>query len=73
MEGNFNAANKIVCGTRMLNNARKYRLMPEEIFSKKIGWPMMGLYATRYFMTSQGRQEYRRQSLLLMLPTAMTE
>ena len=35
MEGNFNAANKIVYGKRMLDNARKGRLMPEEIFSEK--------------------------------------
>jgi hypothetical protein len=35
MEGDFNAMNKIVYGTRMLDNARKYQLMPEEIFSKK--------------------------------------
>jgi hypothetical protein len=34
MEGDFNAANKIVYGTRMLDNARKHRLTPEEIFSK---------------------------------------
>jgi hypothetical protein len=73
MEGNFNAANKIVYGTQMLDNARRYRLMPEEIFSEKIGWPTMGLYIRHYFTTSQGRQEYRQQSLLLMLPTAMTE
>jgi hypothetical protein len=35
MEGDFNAANKIVYGIRMLNNARGHQLMPEEIFSKK--------------------------------------
>jgi hypothetical protein len=34
MRGDFNAANKIVCGTRMLDNAWKHQLMPEEIFSK---------------------------------------
>ncbi len=73
MEGDFNATNKIVYGKRMLDNARKYRLMPEEIFSEKIGWPTMGLYVRCYFTTSQGRQEYRWQLLLLILPTAMTE
>jgi hypothetical protein len=73
MEGNFNAANKIVYGTQMLDNARKYQLIPEEIFSEKIGWPTTGLYARHYFTTSQGRQEYWRQLLLLMLPIAMTE
>ncbi len=35
MEGDFNAANKIVHNKRMLDNAKKYRLMPEEIFRKK--------------------------------------
>jgi hypothetical protein len=35
MEGNFNATNKIVYGTRMLENAHKQQLMPEEIFSKR--------------------------------------
>ena len=35
MEADFNAANKIVYGERMLNNARKYKLMPEEIFSER--------------------------------------
>ena len=35
MEGDFNATNKIVYGVRMLQNARTYQMMPEEIFSKK--------------------------------------
>jgi hypothetical protein len=35
MEGNFSAANKIVYRTRMLKNACKHQLMPEEIFSKR--------------------------------------
>jgi hypothetical protein len=35
MEGNFNATNKIVNGTRMLENACKHQLMPEEKFSKR--------------------------------------
>ena len=69
----FQRHKKIVYGTQMLDNARKYQLMPEEIFSEKIGRPTMGLYARRYFTTSQGRQEYQWQSLLSMLPTAMTE
>jgi hypothetical protein len=73
MEGDFNAANKIVYCKRMLDNAREYQLMPEKIFSEKIGWPTTGLYVRHYFTTTQGRQEYRWQLLLLMLPTAMTE
>ena len=35
MEGDFNATNKIVYGVRMLQNARTYQMMPEEIFSEK--------------------------------------
>jgi hypothetical protein len=35
MEADFNAMNKEVYGVRMLDNARRYNLIPEEIFSKK--------------------------------------
>jgi hypothetical protein len=35
MEADFNASNKIIFGERMMDNARKYKLMPEEIFSEK--------------------------------------
>jgi hypothetical protein len=35
MEADFNAANKIIFGQRTLQNARRYRLMPDEIFSEK--------------------------------------
>ena len=35
IEADFNAGNKVVYGERMLDNARKYKLMPEEIFSEK--------------------------------------
>jgi hypothetical protein len=35
MEGDFNAANKMVYGVRMLNNVRDHNLMLEEIFSEK--------------------------------------
>jgi hypothetical protein len=35
MEADFNAANKILFGQRMLHNTRKYNLMPDEIFSEK--------------------------------------
>ncbi len=34
MEADFNATNKTIYGIRMLANARKYRLMPEEVFSE---------------------------------------
>ncbi len=35
MEANFNAMNKIIYGQQMLNQARKYRLIPEEIYSER--------------------------------------
>ncbi len=35
MEADFNVMNKEVYGVRMLEEARKYKLIPEEIFSKK--------------------------------------
>ncbi len=35
MEADFNAMNKEVYGVWMLDNARKYKLIPEEIFSKQ--------------------------------------
>eukprot|EP00804_Cyclotella_cryptica_P018896 CCRYP_006429-RA/>CCRYP_006429-RA protein AED:0.69 eAED:0.69 QI:0/-1/0/1/-1/0/1/0/365 len=35
MEADFNAANKILFGNRMLNQIRQYKLMPEEIFSER--------------------------------------
>jgi hypothetical protein len=35
MEGDFDATNKIVYGTRMLENACKHQLMPDTIFSKR--------------------------------------
>ena len=35
MEADFNATNKIIYGVRMLNNVRKYKLMPEEVFSER--------------------------------------
>ena len=35
MKADFNAANKIIFGIRMLDNVRQYKLMPEEIFSEQ--------------------------------------
>ena len=35
MEADFNCANKILYGVRMLDNVRKYKWMPDEIFSEK--------------------------------------
>jgi hypothetical protein len=35
MEVDFNSMNKEVCGVCMLDETQKYKLIPEEIFSKK--------------------------------------
>lgn len=35
MRADFNAANKILYGKRMLDNARQHNLVPEEIFSER--------------------------------------
>ena len=35
MEADFNAANKIIFGQRMLQNVQQYKLMPDEIFSER--------------------------------------
>ncbi len=35
MEADFNATNEVIHGIQMLHNMRKYRLMPEEVYSKR--------------------------------------
>jgi hypothetical protein len=35
MEADFNATNKIIYGQQMLHQVRKYKLIPEEIYSKQ--------------------------------------
>jgi hypothetical protein len=35
MEANSNTTNKAVYGVRMLANVRKYKLMPEEVYSER--------------------------------------
>ena len=35
MKADFNTTNKIIYGQRMLHQARKYYLIPEEIYSKQ--------------------------------------
>jgi hypothetical protein len=60
MEADFNATNKIVYGDRMMNNACKYNLMPEETFSEKIGWQTTVHCAKHSLMISRGRHEYQQ-------------
>ncbi len=49
MDADFNASNKIKYGTRMMEQACKYNLMPDEIYSKK-SW--MALTKTLVFDTA---------------------
>ncbi len=49
MEADFNAMNKEVCGVRMLKEARKYKLIPEEIFSEKNRTANVGGFAKTLF------------------------
>ncbi len=35
MEADFNASNKIIYGVRMMGQARKYSMIPDEIYSEK--------------------------------------
>jgi hypothetical protein len=58
MEGDFNAANKIVYRIQMLDNARGHQLMPEEIFSEKMEWRTTGHYVRHCSMILSGRQWY---------------
>ncbi len=57
MDGDFNAANKIVYGIRMLDNALGHQLMPEEKFSEK----NTACFVRHCSMISPGRQGYQGQ------------
>ncbi len=35
MEADFNPTNKTIYGIQMLANVRKYKVMPEEVYSKR--------------------------------------
>ncbi len=35
MEAEFNSTNKLIYGQRMLHTARRYKLIPEEIYSER--------------------------------------
>jgi hypothetical protein len=73
MEADFNASNKIIFGERMMDNARKYKLMPEEIYSEKRGWQMMGQLQSVPSMISSANSNDRLDLLPLMLQIVMTE
>ena len=57
MEGNFNATNKIVYGSRMIQTARGHHLILEEIFSEKNRLPNDGTPCITFFynITRQAR------------------
>ncbi len=63
MEADFNAMNKEVYGVRMMDNARRYKLIPEEIFSEQMrriegaifasGMPVAALMEKAALLTAQ--------------------
>ena len=54
MEVDFNASNKIIYGVGMMEQAREYNLMPDEIYSKKNWMTDYGtLTKTLFFDTAQ--------------------
>ena len=55
IEGDFNATNKIVYGSRMIKTARRHHLIPEEIFSKKNEWPTTEHYIRHCFSKLHAR------------------
>jgi hypothetical protein len=73
MEVDFNAMNKEVYGVRMLEEARKYKLIPEKILSKKNCMADDGGLAKHSFTTLYGRPDLLRQLPLLMHPTVTIE
>jgi hypothetical protein len=73
MEGDFNAANKIVYGIQMLDNAWGHQLMLEDFLSRKIEWRTAGRYVRHCSMISPGRQGYWQQLHQLMHQIAMIE
>ena len=65
MEANFNAMNNEVYSVWMLDNARQYKLIREEIFSeqnRKIVLPTMVVSQKRCFMILPARRALRLQS-----------
>jgi hypothetical protein len=71
MEADFNAMNKEVYGVRMLDMARKYKLMPEEIFSKKNRTADDEVWQRPCSTTSRGRHDCRQQPPQWTRPTVM--
>ncbi len=73
MEADFNATNKVIYGIRMLYNMRKYKLMPEEIYSERNCFADDGTLSKVLFMTltlydNSGAQ----QALCWLMPITAT-
>jgi hypothetical protein len=58
MEAYFNALNKFIYGVRMMEQARKYRLMPDEIYSEKNRMADDGTLTKTLFLTPHIRPGY---------------
>ena len=61
MDAAFNFSNKKVYGNQMMDVVRKYKLMPDDIFSKKGEWQMMARSLKHCFTTSEGRFGFQLQ------------
>ncbi len=72
MEADFNAMDKEVYGVRMLEEARKYKLIPEEIFSEKIIRLTMEIWQKPCPTTLFANLGSQQQSHWSMPPTAVT-
>ena len=60
MDADFNFANKTIFGTRMMGNARKYKLIPDEICSEKNKTAEDGTLAKILFMTYHDKHADRQ-------------
>jgi hypothetical protein len=72
MEADFNATNKEVYGVRMLEEAQKYKLVPEEIFSERNSMADDGGLAKPCSTTLFANLGSQQQLHWSMPPTAMT-
>ncbi len=72
MEADFNASNKIIYGVRIMEQARKYKMMPDEIYSEKNWMADDGTLTKRSFLTPHVRHEHQQPLHPSMHQTAMT-
>ena len=72
MEADCNFSNKILYGVRMIDNMRRFGLVPEDIYSEKIDWQMMEHWPKSCFLTWSDSSNYQLGLAQWMPPAAMT-